>query len=184
MIICTVSSALIISRRPFAFIRGSRSSDTIDYLLCNQCEVHLSYEDTDKANGPQFIWPAFYWSIMHCKDIHNHYSYEFIWKIVPLGWREWWFDKIVLQFMAYYNSISITEPQSIFMDITKGLETWNEGIKSQKLSYIADVCNQFLLPNVLCPWGCSEFIHKVGYVDLDTVIQLFIQKYNLSIVDV
>ena len=64
---------------------------------------------------------------------------------------------------------------------TKDLETWNEGIKYQKLSSIADVCNQFLLPNVLCLWGCSEFIHKVGYIDLDTVIQKNIRKCNLSI---
>ena len=39
------------------------------------------------------------------------------------------------------------------MDINKDLETCNERIKSQKLSYIADVCNQFILPNVLCPRG-------------------------------
>ena len=32
--------------------------------------------------------------------------------------------------------------------------------------------------------GCSEFIHKVGYVDLDTVIQRFFQKCNLSVVGV
>ena len=76
------------------------------------------------------------------------------------------------QITEYYNSILITEPQSISMDRTKDLETWND----QKLSSVADACNQFLLPNVLCPWGCSEFIHKVGYVDLDTVIQRFIQK--------
>ena len=49
------------------------------------------------------------------------------------------------------------------MDIPKDLETWSEEIKSQKLSYIADVCNQFLLPNVFCPWGCSDFIHKAEY---------------------
>ena len=142
----------------------------IDYLLCNQCEVHLSDEDTDKENGPQFIWPDFYWSILCCEDIHNNYSSEFIWEIFPLEWREWWFDEIVLQFPEYYNSISITEPQSIFIDRNKDLETCNEGIKSQKSSSIADVCNQFLLPNLLCPWVCSEFIHKVGYVNLDTVI--------------
>ena len=103
---------------------------------------------------------------------------------LPLGWREWCFDEIVLQFPAYYNSISITEPQSIFMDINKDLETLNEGIKSQKLSYIADVCNQFILPYFLCPWVCLEFIHKVVYVDLGTDIQLFNQKLNLSIVGV
>ena len=70
------------------------------------------------------------------------------------------------------------------MDRTKDLETWNEGIKYQKLSSIADVCNQFLLPNFICPWGCSEFIHRFGYIFMDTVIKRFIQKCNLSIVDV
>ena len=62
------------------------------------------------------------------------------------------------------------------MDITKDFETWDERIKFPKLSYIADACNQFILPNVLCPWGCLEFNNKVGYVDLGTVIQQFIQK--------
>ena len=184
MKLCNVISALIINRRPFAFIKISRSSDPIDYLQCNQCEVFFSDEDTDKKNGPQFIWTDFYWSILHFKDIRNHYSSGFILKIVPLEWREWCFDDIVLQFPEYYNSILITEPQSIFVDRTKDLETWNEGTKSQKLSSIADVCNQFLLPNVLCWWRCSEFIHKVRYVDMDAVIQRFIQKCNLSIFNV
>ena len=70
------------------------------------------------------------------------------------------------------------------MDRTKYLKTCNERIKYQTLSSIAYVFNQFLLPNVLCPWVCSEFIHKVGYIDLYTVIQRFIQKCNLSIIDV
>ena len=83
MKICAVSSDLIISRRPFIFIRGSRYSDPIYFLPCNQCEVHLSDKDNDKANGPHFIWPAFYWSIIRCKDICNNYSSEFIWKSVP-----------------------------------------------------------------------------------------------------
>ena len=131
MKLCIVSSALIISRRPFSFIKGSRSSDTINHLICNQCEVHLSDKYTNKSNGPQFIWPGFYLIILHCRDIYNHYSSEFIWKIVPLIWREWWFDYIVLQFPAYYNSILITEPQSIFMNRTKDLETWNKWVKYQ-----------------------------------------------------
>ena len=83
MQLCTVSSALIIVRIPFAPIKGCRYIDPMDYLLCNKCEVHLSDENTNKANGPTFIWPYFYWIILSCEDIHNHYSYEFIWKIVP-----------------------------------------------------------------------------------------------------
>ena len=61
------------------------------------------------------------------------------------------------------------------MDRTEDLETCNERIQSPKLIYIADVCNQFILLNVLCLWGCSEFIHKTGYIDMDTIIQKFIQ---------
>ena len=78
MKLCTVSSALIISRRPFAFMKGYRYSDPIDYLLCNKFEVYLSDEDTDKSNGLQFIWPDFYWIFIRCKDIRNHYFSEFL----------------------------------------------------------------------------------------------------------
>ena len=63
--------------------------------------------------------------ILRFEEIYNHCYSEIICKIVPLGWREWWFDEVVLQFPAYYNSLSITYPQSIFMDITKDLETCN-----------------------------------------------------------
>ena len=49
--LCTVLSAFIIGGRPFSFIKVSRYSDPIDYLPCNQCEVHFSDEDTDKSNG-------------------------------------------------------------------------------------------------------------------------------------
>ena len=60
------------------------------------------------------------------------------------------------------------------------------------IQYVKASCNnrkskktsQVVFCKVLCPWGCWEFIHKVGYVDLDTVIQQFIQNRNLYIVDV
>ena len=59
MKLCAVISALIIGRRSFVFIRGYISSDPIDCLLCNQCEVYFSDKDNDKANGTQIILPAF-----------------------------------------------------------------------------------------------------------------------------
>ena len=57
--ICTARSALIIGRISFISIKGSIYSDTIDYLLCHQCAVHLSDEDTDKEKGIQFIYIYF-----------------------------------------------------------------------------------------------------------------------------
>ena len=36
---------------------------------------------------------------------------------------------------------------------------------------------------MLCPWGCSEFIHHVGYLEIESVLQQFIQKCNISVID-
>ena len=116
MRLCTFSSDLVIGRMTLEFIKETSSSDPIDCLLCKICAVHFSDKETDKAYGPQFIWLEFYCIILQCEDIHKYYYSEFIWEIFLLEWRKWWFDDIVFQFPTYYNTISITEPQQIFMD--------------------------------------------------------------------
>ena len=50
-------------------------------------------------------------------------------------------------------------------------------------SSIANACNQYLLPTVLCPWGCSEFIHSTGYLDVESTLQRFLQKCNFHVPD-
>ena len=93
----------------------------------------------------------------------------------------WWdctpISGILQQYFDYRATI-------LFMDRNKDLDNLNEEIKHQKLSSIADVCNSFLLPNVLWPWVLSEFIHKFWHADMYTVIQLSVQKFNISVVDV
>ena len=63
------------------------------------------------------------------------------------------------------------------------MEDWHEGINSQKLPSIADVCNHLLIPTVLCPWGCSEFLHSTGKLDLDVILQRYFQKTYLHVSD-
>ena len=120
-----VSSSVIIGRRNFAFLNGSRSSDPIDYLICEQCTVHLTEKDAHKGNASKATWPSFYWSILRSTEIHKKYSSSFIWRIVPLVWRSWWYEEIKEQFPTYYDqSITFSEPASIFIDRTQDLKTW------------------------------------------------------------
>lgn len=63
------------------------------------------------------------------------------------------------------------------------MKTWKDPIESNKLGSIANVYNGFFLPNVFCPWEYSKFIHHVGYLDIETVLQQFIQKCKLSVID-
>ena len=126
-----VSSYMINGRRNFAFLKGTRSSDQIDYLICEQCTLHLTEIDADKGNEPKVIWPAFYWSILCSGEIHKKYNSNFIWRIIPLVWRSWWYKEIKEQFPTYYDqSISFSEPESLFIDRTGDLKTWKDTIES------------------------------------------------------
>ena len=71
-------------------------------------------------------------------------------------------------------------PAPMFIDRTTDYEIWNIGINSGNLSNIADVCNKLLMPIVLCPWGCSEFLHLAGEIDIVLIIQRYIRKCNLN----
>ena len=98
-------------------------------------------------------------------------------------WRSWWHEEIKEQYSTYYQNISLSEPGAIFTDRTGDLNAWNEAMASKKLSSIANACNQYLLPTVLCPWEYSEFIHSTGYLDVESTLQRFLQKYNFHVHD-
>lgn len=49
-------------------------------------------------------------------------------------------------------------------------------INSYTLPNLRDACNKFMMPNVLCPYGCSCFIHRHGVISLDLMLQRYLQK--------
>ena len=179
-----IQSNTIKQHSRFRFVRSTRgNTEPIEYQLCEQCEQHLTDSDTDVAKQPRNMWPAFMWNILQSSQIHATYECEFIWKFIPLQWRRWWIDEVHTQFPTFYRNVTLSLPTSIFVDRTNDINTWNNNIDSGKLMTIAEVCNKLLLPTVLCPWGCSEFIHKAGYIDFHIVMQRYISKMILSDID-
>ena len=83
---------------------------------------------------------------------------------------------------AGYDDISIDNPEPIIIDRTTELDEWKSKIDSQKLPEIADVCNKFMIPNILCPWGCNEFIFKSGFISIDIMFQRFLRKASLTMI--
>ena len=182
--LCTVNSNSVIGRRSYVFIQSTRQADNpIEYELCRQCFTHLTDDDTKIANEPSAIWPAFYWYILSSNCVHDSYSASYIWKFVPFGWRQWWFEEIRLQYPTYYQHISLFQPESIIVDRTEDMKQWKNAIELKNISGISKVCNELLIPNILCPWGCSEFLHHCGYIDIEIILQRYIEKCDLSVVD-
>ena len=52
-------------------------------------------------------------------------------------------------------------------------------MKSMKLLRLASACNKYVLPSVLCLWGCSEHIFSCGHLSIDIMFQRFLPEVEL-----
>lgn len=146
--------------------------------LCHECAQHLMLEDKQNANQTKYTWPSFMWYFINNNRLHQKYSKELIWKFVPKKWRHWWVNSF---FEGEEDTRQYIEsPSPYFVDRTSDLKEWKEEISTFMLPNLRDVCNKYLIPTVLCPFGCSSFMHKCGHVSLDIIIQRYLPKYNLE----
>ena len=63
------------------------------------------------------------------------------------------------------------------------MKEWEEKINSGRLPDLAHVCNKFLLPTIMCPWGGSVFLHKVGSLPIDIVFQRYLEHCDIDLID-
>ena len=55
-------------------------------------------------------------------------------------------------------------------------------MKKYTLLDIERICNAHIRPSVMCPWGCSEFIHKRGTVPIDVMIQRHLSRCEIKLI--
>ena len=79
-----------------------------------------------------------------------------------------------------YEDISIDIPKCQIFDRAVEMNDWEQLLASNDLPQLAQACNEHLIPKVLCPFGCSEFTHKVGYMPMDIIFQRFLLKTIIS----
>lgn len=147
-------------KRRFKFCQSHRTeTNACNIILCDECSVHLTHDDTAIANQSKFSWPGFIWSVLENKEIHKTYG-NYVWKFIPIQWRYWWLSSLHQTFPIIFEDASITSPKSVFVDLSSDIDEWNQNISSFLLARLANTTNKHLMPKVLCPWGCSEYIHK------------------------
>jgi hypothetical protein len=82
-------------------------------------------------------------------------------------------------FPQVYGDITLEAPRSHLSDQTVRLKKWNTLIQSHDLGNLRDACNDLLIPDISCPWGCTDYIHKSGTVEFDVILQRLLLKYNI-----
>ena len=108
------------------------------------------------------------WHTLSNPDIHQHYGVA-IWRFVPREWRPWWLDSLKTEFPTVFTdtNVSLEFPCPAIKDKTLDKDACKKDINSYSLPRLANACNHYLRPVIKCPWGCSEFLHNVGFVPLD-----------------
>ena len=157
----------LIRRKKFRFVECSKSTEYV--ILCDECAKYLTQKN---GNIYKNMWPSFIWYVISNVQLNTIYGLS-IWKFIPESWRNWW--------RVHVNLSNL--PSSLFIDQTKQLRQFQDSIKSGVLSKIADACNKYLIPNILCPWGCSEYIHKNGFMYIDLIYQRYMNKFQFDLIN-
>eukprot|EP00957_Ditylum_brightwellii_P092018 7005347-Ditylum_brightwellii.AAC.1 len=117
---------------------------------------------------------------MNDNDVQMSYGSS-IWQFVPDIWRHWWKDTLGQYGSGVLDDITIESPPAFFNDVSFDISDMKGDIDSMLFSKLASACNKHLLPYILCPWGCTEFLHRSGYLPFDIVIQRYLCKCVLSL---
>jgi predicted GIY-YIG superfamily endonuclease len=132
--------------------------------LCEQCKAYLT-SDTPMRNRRDAVWPAMIWKWLSSETLIAQHGNK-LWSIIPTIWRPWWIQE-VQRCHQVYETVTLQHLPSLVTDVTISLTKFEAAISSNEAVKIRNACNEYLRPAVKCPWGCSEYYHKCGQLNLD-----------------
>lgn len=133
--------------------------------LCANCERYLL--STGKPH-PKEYWPSMVWAFLsHGSkfDCLQSTSLSDRWSLIPAKWREWWLSSAIV---LHESPISMHNPPPLFSDMTLEANAFQQTILELRWMELAKQMDSHLAyPEVRCPWGCSEFLHKCNKLPLE-----------------
>jgi len=167
-------------------------------------ESDATVEEVRRLNKSRFqwskLWPSFYWDILVGSDtdsgaaFHQVYPAKHLWRFIPHSIRRYWLDEDMFGREGDYYGCSEFLPPSYFRDRTLDLNEFVSNINSYTCRGFLQALDpsrlsdrngedpkQFLLPDVLCPWGCGEYCHRAIPFDPSLLIQRHLSKVQLNL---
>ena len=107
--------------------------------------------------------------VMHQINVpyHRIEGAETLWQMICASMREYWFEAIGIIQYRYrgniinpYDGCTLDHPKPFFVDRTMAVDKFWSNIHSLDLKRMLVELNSektSLIPDVLCPWGCTEF---------------------------
>lgn len=142
-----------------------------DYTVCRECDIYLTTKG--RLHDGRYVWCSYIWYLLTSVNARNKYGPK-SWLFLPFEWRLWWIESIQEACPDEYSDLDNDDYMHQYIkDKTQDMKEWDEDIGSYMLSRLKSTTNKHLVPLIKCPWGCSEFMHKVGYLPMDIVFQKY-----------
>ena len=170
----------IVILKATALIKFPELCGTTDrYMLCDECDELIRHKmlccDGIKKSVPwRIAWPSFLW---HSFELHNNLDKaEKIWKLLSLKWRLSWLES-VRQIGGTFSNLESETGGILFDDISSEYMWFKNGVDSLEKIKLESCVNKHCVPRIRCPWGCTEFIEKCGFISFGILL------YHLNPID-
>ena len=148
------------------------------YILC----THLCHKDKKEFNSFAVTWPPFIWSTLINEEVHQEYG-ESVWSLIPMTWRRWWMECLKVLYPLIYGNITMSTPVPVVKDVTREKKRWEDELKRETIGALKNAIDSQMMPTILCPWGCTEYVHKCGKLKLDVTYQRYLLKARLKVIN-
>jgi len=175
------------------------------FLSKEEAEAAATKEEKNRLNRSRFdwgkLWPSFYWDLLVGIDtdsgvpFRHVYEASYLWRYIPQSIRRYWLHEEIFDKDGDFFGCTEFNPPSYFRDRTDELQDFALKIKSYTARDFLNALdparlggdpndenmNQFLLPDVLCPWGCGEYCHAAVPMNSSLLIQRHLTKVQLNL---
>ena len=174
-------------------VRKTKSARTAtEYILCDECYNFVVHDN----KSFEFTWPSFLRHLLvgeqnssRFKSKRYHvdiYPAKVLWRMIPETMRPWWINYVhEFDIFGYrpYAGCSIADPPALFRDATTSLGQYQNDVDSGEPARLLRAMknSDVMLPNVLCPFGCSEFCTMSAHLDWRLVLQRLLLKIYLPL---
>ena len=161
---------------------GKKAAANSSIVLCLQCKELLSNDQRSarkaakKTTPPwKIAWPVYMWKLLTHPIMLEKFGSDILhW--VPVSCHSAWRQSLTNELPAYYHNGSFdcyAKGVPVMVDGSVPKRQFMGVLKRNRLGEIKEACDRLLVPRVLCPWGCSAYLHDVGSVPYDAVINRF-----------
>ena len=166
-------------------------------MLCSECHNYFFKRAPNKGRKDwKNVWPSFYWDLLTGIDVvtgnkfYESYKPIELWRFIPRSIRGYWVDSLVNE-EAYREVLQKPQIDPHFVDRTLEVNTFCKDIAEMSFKGMLRALDPsrvpghednkpMVIPDVLCPWGCSEFSFRTSVIDPSLLLQHHLRRVHLN----